>query len=128
MQTAYRFEIQGWDESTYLELQGGGKFTRASIKKHYTGNMQGQGVLDYLMSYQADGSAFFVGIERITASLEDRQGAFTISHRGTFAQGKVVSSFDVVEGSGVDGFVGFSGQGQYQIETGREVDFSFTHN
>lgn len=128
MHNNFRFEIQAWDESTYLDLADNGKFTRASIKKHYSGALKGEGTLDYLMSYQADGKAHFVGIERVTGSLGDRVGSFTLSHTGIFAGGKVTSTFIVVEGSGEDGFSDLIGQGQYQTGEGREVEFSFEHN
>lgn len=128
MHNNYRFEIQAWDESTYLDLAGSGKFTRANIKKHYSGSLKGEGTLDYLMSYQADGNAHFVGIERVTGSLEERKGSFTLSHTGTFSEGKVISTFIVVDGSGDKGFSDFSGQGEYQTGVGSEVEFSFEHN
>jgi hypothetical protein len=128
MHNNYRFEIQAWDESTYLDLEDKGKFTRASIKKHYNGVLEGEGTLDYLMSYQADGNAHFVGIERVTGSIGERKGSFTLSHTGVFADGKVTSTFVVVEGSGDKDFSDFSGHGEYQTGVGSEVEFSFEHS
>jgi hypothetical protein len=128
MQNEYRFNIRSWDESTYLDLNDDGKFTRATIKKQYSGDLIGQGTLDYLMSYQADGKAHFVGIERVTGSLGKREGSFTLTHTGTFLEGLVNSTFSVVEGSGDNGFIDFSGQGKYQTGAGSEVVFSFEHN
>jgi hypothetical protein len=128
MHKNYRFKIQAWDESTYLDLAENGKFNRASIKKHYSGVLNGKGTLDYLMSYQADGKAHFVGIERVTGTLEEREGSFSLTHTGTFENGQVISTFKVIEGSGNAGFTDFSGEGQYQTGAASEVEFSFKHN
>lgn len=33
------FEIKGWDETPYSEVEEGGKLTRASISKSFTGDI-----------------------------------------------------------------------------------------
>lgn len=60
-----RFAIQNWDEKPCSEGQDLPKLTRASVTKNFTGDIEGEGRVKYLMMYRGDGSAAFVGLERI---------------------------------------------------------------
>ena len=93
------FEIQKWDE-TPVEEWAGGKLTRASIVKRYTGDVDGEAVLEYLMAYRPDGSAAFVGIERVTGTADGRRGALVIQQVGNFADGAARATLTVVGASG----------------------------
>jgi len=56
-----RFSITGWDEKPYSEGQDLPKLTRAAVTKTFTGDIDGEGHVEYLMMYAGDGSATFVG-------------------------------------------------------------------
>ena len=102
------FEIANWDENS-IEEWDGGKLTRASVKTKYAGGIEGESVLEYLMSYGPDGAVDYVGIERISATAGERQGALVLRHLGTFTDGVASSDVTVVGGSG--DFQGASGTG-----------------
>ena len=70
-----RFSITGWDEKPYSEGQDLPKLTRAAVTKTFTGDIAGEGHVEYLMMYASDGSATFVGLERIVGRVgrESRQ-------------------------------------------------------
>lgn len=96
------FEIAGWDESPIVEWEGG-KLTRASVTTKYAGGIEGGSVLEYLMSYGADGSVAYVAMERVEGSA----GGLVLRHMGTFADGAAKSELTVVGGSGdFDGAAG----------------------
>ncbi len=65
-----RFTIMKWDEKPYSEGQDLPKLTRAAVTKAFTGDIAGEGHVDYLMMYRSDGSATFVGLERIVGHQE----------------------------------------------------------
>src|SRR5262249_45036628 len=71
-----RFTIKSWDEKPYSEGAELPKLTRASVVKNFTGDIDGEGHVEYLMMYRSDGSAAFVGLERITGRIGDRSGSF----------------------------------------------------
>ena len=48
---AATFEIKGWDEKPYQEGEGQAKLTRASVRKAFQGDLQGESTLEYLMAY-----------------------------------------------------------------------------
>ncbi len=93
------FEIQSWDEKPFAEWDDG-KVTKASITKRYSGDIEGDAVLEYLMAYRPDGTAGFVGIERITGTVDGRDGALVVQQVGNFADGAAVATLTVLGGSG----------------------------
>lgn len=93
------FEIVSWDEQPVQEWEGG-KLTRASITKRYSGDITGDAVLEYLLAYRPDGTAGFVGLERITGSAGGRGGALVLQQVGNFADGAATATVTVVDGSG----------------------------
>jgi hypothetical protein len=100
------FDIAGWDENPFEEWEGG-KLTRASVSTKYAGDIEGTSVLEYLMSYGADGSVAYLGIERVTGTAGGRTGGIVLRHLGSFTDGAAASELTVVGGSGdLDGAAG----------------------
>jgi hypothetical protein len=104
------FEITSWDEKPYSEIAGASRLTRASVTKSYTGDIEGEGELEYLMAYGQDGSASFVGIERVTGRVGDKRGSFVFQHVGTFDEGIATSTWSVVPKSGAGALQGLRGE------------------
>lgn len=67
-----RFVIESWDERPYSENPDMPKLTRASVTKRYAGDVEGEGHVEYLMVYRSDGSASFVGLERVVGRIGGR--------------------------------------------------------
>lgn len=122
------FEIKKWDEKPYDEFDGGRKLTRANIKKSFSGDIQGEGSLEYLMTYADDGTASFVGMERIVGSLGDRSGSFVLQHTGTFEGGISKGSLLVVPGSATGELVGLLGEGSFALGHGQEYLFTLDYH
>src|SRR5512135_1624024 len=91
-----RFAIQSWDEQPFNEGQDLPKLTRASVAKTFTGDIEGDGHVEYLMMYRGDGSATFVGLERIVGRIGDRTGTFVLQRIGVFEDGQAKESYSVV--------------------------------
>ena len=51
------FTVQSWDESTYQELGGAAKLSKARMTFGYRGELQAEGTSDTLMCYADDGTA-----------------------------------------------------------------------
>ncbi|MCG8606433.1 DUF3224 domain-containing protein, partial [bacterium] len=107
------FEVTGWDEKPYNEMEGELKLTRASVTRTYTGEIQGEAAVEYLMMYREDGSASFLGLERVVGSLGGRSGSFVLQHNGTFEGGVAKYSFSVVPGSGTRDLHGLRAEGEF---------------
>jgi hypothetical protein len=104
------FEIKNWDEKPYGEIAGASKLTRVSVTKSYKGDIEGEGKLEYLMAYGHDGSASFVGIERLVGRVGDKHGNFVFQHVGTFNDGVAKSTWSVVPNSGTGDLQGLRGE------------------
>ena len=122
-----RFAIQSWDEKPYGEGPGLPKLTRASVRKLYTGDIRGDGQVEYLMMYRADGSATFVGLERIVGEIGGRTGSFVLQRTGVFEDGQAKESYAVVAGSGTGGLRGFRGDGSSSLGHGMEHPFTLSY-
>ena len=51
-----RFALTSWDEKPYSEGEDLPKLTRAAVTKTFTGDIAGEGHVEYLMMYRSDGS------------------------------------------------------------------------
>jgi hypothetical protein len=115
-----RFAIQGWEEKPYDEAEGLPKLTRASVKKKLTGDIEGEGEVEYLMMYRGDGSATFLGLERVVGRIRDKAGSFVLQRIGVFEGGQARESYSVVPGSGTGELRGLSGEGSSALGHGTE--------
>ena len=109
------FTLKTWDEKPYNELPGELKMTRSSVAYTYSGDIEGEGTLDYLMVYRPDGSGSFVGLERIIGRVAGRAGSFVIQHTGTFDKTDVDSTFFVVPDTATGDLIGLRGDGVIRL-------------
>lgn len=122
-----RFAIQTWDEKPWSEAPGLPKLTRASVKKSLTGDLEGEGQVEYLMSYRSDGSAMFVGLERVVGRLDGRTGSFVLQRSGVFEDGQAKESYTVVAGSATGELQGLRGEGTSAVGHGLEHPFTLDY-
>ena len=115
-----QFAITSWDEKPYSEGGDLPRLTRASVTKAYTGDITGEGQVEYLMMYRPDGTATFVGLERVTGTLAGRTGSFVLQRTGVFEQGVAKESYAVVPGSGTGDLRGLAGKGTTSVGHGME--------
>jgi len=118
-----RFAIKSWDEKPYSEGPDLPRLTRASVNKTFTGDIEGNGAVEYLMAYRSDGSAAFVGLERITGRIAGKSGSFVLQRTGVFEGGLAQESYSVVPGSGTGELHGLRGEGTSAVGHGSEHPF-----
>ena len=118
-----RFAIKSWDEKPYSEGQNLPKLTRASVAKTLTGDIEGESHIEYLMMYRGDGTATFVGLERITGRLAGKSGSFVMQRSGVFEGGQAKESYSVVPGSATGALLGLTGEGSSSVGHGMEHPF-----
>ena len=122
-----RFAIKNWDEKPYSEGQDLPKLTRATVKKTFTGDIAGESQVEYLMMYRSDGSATFVGLERVTARINDKAGTFVLERRGVFEGGLAKETYTIVSGSGTGQLRGLRGEGTSAVGHGMEHPFTLVY-
>jgi hypothetical protein len=122
-----RFAIKTWDEKPYSEGPDLPKLTRASVAKTYSGDIEGEAQVDYLMMYRSDGSATFVGLERVTGRIGSRSGSFVLQRTGAFENGQARESYGVIPGSGTGQLQGLTGDGTSAVGHGTDHPFTLTY-
>jgi Protein of unknown function (DUF3224) len=122
-----RFAIKKWDEKPYSEGQDLPKLTRAGVTKTFTGDIEGEGQVEYLMMYRGDGSAAFVGLERIAGRVGGKAGTFVLQRTGVFEGGQAKESYSVVAGSGTGDLEGLRGEGSSEVGHGMEHPFTLSY-
>jgi len=122
-----RFAIKGWNEKPYREVQGLPKLTRATVSKTFSGDIEGESQVEYLMMYRSDGSASFVGLERVVGRLNGKSGSFVLQRVGTFEGGQAKESYSVVSGSGTGELRTLRGEGTSSVGHGSEHPFTLTY-
>ena len=125
-----QFIAKNWAEVSFHEMVGTGKLSRASITNKLSGDVEGEGVLEYLLSYPnvEGGDVPFIGYERIVGRVGTREGSFTVRHDGVFSSTSgVTGQLEIVTDRGTGGFVGISGTGNISSKAGEHGgEYSFT--
>ncbi len=122
-----RFAIRTWDEKPFSEGNDVPRLTRASVVKTFTGDIEGEGHVEYLMMYRADGTASFVGLERVVGRIGARGGTFVLQRTGTFANGQAMESYSVIPGSATGELRGLAGDGSTAVGHGMEHPFELNY-
>ena len=122
-----RFAITQWDEKPYSEGPGQPKLTRASVTKTYTGEIEGEAHVEYLMMYRPDGSASVVGLERVVGRIGGKTGSFVLQRTGIFEAGQARESYVVVPGSATGDLQGLQGDGETSVGHGMEHPFTLRY-
>ena len=105
------FQVAGGTEDPYDELEGGIKLTHASGTQTFTGDIDGEGAVHWLMLYRADKTAHFVGLQRITGSIGGRSGSFVAAAEGDHDGTGSTITFSIVPNSGTGELTGITGDG-----------------
>src|SRR5258708_555993 len=115
-----RFRITSWEEKPYSDAQDLPKLTRAAVTKTFSGDIAGEGHVEYLMMYRNDGSATFVGLERVVGQVAGKGGRFVLHRTGVFENGVAKESYFVIPGSGTGDLRGLRGEGTSAVGHGTE--------
>ena len=103
-----------------------------SIDKQFHGDLEGISKGQMLaVSSEVKGSAGYVAMERITATLQGHRGSFALQHSGTMTRGTPQLTVTVVPDSGTDQLVGLSGKMKINIVDGKhfyEFDYTLAPN
>ena len=121
------FAVKSWDEPTLSEVDGRLKVTRATVAFGYSGDLEGESAMEFLMLYRDDGSASAIGLERITGRLGGRSGSFVLQHSGGYANGMSSTDFEVIDGSTSGELTGLHGRGTAVARQDGSTEFTFDY-
>lgn len=120
--------VQAWQPEPYDQPATGPSLVRIHVEEDFTGDITGHGVATFLQTLDADGSASFCAVERVTGTLAGRDGTFVLQDAGTLAEdGSVTGTWSVVAGSGTGGLVGLRGRGGFDARLGENATFTLAY-
>jgi hypothetical protein len=105
------FEVTSWNEEPADGLEQAGKVTRAKIGQRFAGGVTAETVFDTVMAYREDGTADFLGYQRIVGRVGGREGSFVLRSIGTFDGKEARAATSVVPDSGKGDLAGLRGSG-----------------
>jgi hypothetical protein len=117
------FEVTSWNEVPYVQVDEARKLTRADVTQRFTGDINGEGSVEWLMCYRPDGTADWVGMQRIVGTLNNRSGSFVVRNVGTFDGTRAAGDWSVVPGSATDELEGLRGHGRMEAPFGSRATF-----
>ena len=104
-----------------------GPFSRLFLAKQFHGGLEGAGQGTMLGTQLADhSSGGYVALERVSGTLNGKQGSFILQHKGTMQKGKYTMDVTVVPDSGRDELTGIAGRMTIIIE-GRKHSYEFEY-
>lgn len=116
------FHVASWNEDAYDERDGR-RLTRASVTQRFEGDVAGEGAAQWLMAYQRDGTARFVGFQLVDGVLAGRRGTFVLETAGRF-DGQVARwEATVVAGAGTGELADLTGTGSFDAPHGSEASY-----
>ena len=122
------FEIGSWDEQPYEEVEGT-RLSRTRLTKTFSGDVEGESTAELLMAYGSEeGSAAYVGLERVTGSVHGRAGSFVLRHSAAMERGEGGLSLEVVPDSGTGGLRGLRGEARITVEPGGGHTFTLDYD
>jgi hypothetical protein len=121
-------EVTGWAPAPYDELEDAVGLVAIEVTELFHGDIEGQGRARMLQALRPDGTATFVGHERVTATLAGRTGTFVFQDAGTLGPtGDVDGTWFVVPGSGTAGLAGLRGEGSFSAAVGQSANITLDY-
>ncbi|HET7169659.1 MAG TPA: DUF3224 domain-containing protein [Candidatus Limnocylindrales bacterium] len=112
------FQITTAGEVDLDDLAGEVRITHASGRQRFSGGLDADGAIDWLMVYRPDKTASFVGVQRIDGTVDGRSGSFAMTAVGEHDGSSSRVTWTVVAGSGTDALRGIRGHGSLEAPGG----------
>ena len=120
------FQLSSWNEETYDD-DDANKMTLATVEQTFSGDIVGDGAVRWLMAYRPDGTARFVGLQKVIGTIAGRRGSFVLETAGNFDGQMARWAVTVVPGSGSEGLRGLDGAGNFGAEHGPEATYEIEY-
>ena len=111
---------KSWEEARYDAPEGQAALAQADFAVTYSGDLVGESSSRMLVAYTEGDPAEpaslvgeYVGLERVTGTLDGRTGSFVVEFRGRHENAVAKSTGQIVPGSGSDELAGLHGEIEY---------------
>ncbi len=121
------FVIESWEGIPYDE-QEGATLTRTRVTKTFQGDIVGTSTAELLMAQAQEGSAAYVGFERIEGAVHGHTGSFVLHHNASMTRDTQSATWTVVPDSATGDLRGLRGEGQIAQTPDSGHTFTLTYD
>ena len=111
-------KVKIYEPTPYDEMADGPSLFENRVNETFTGDIEGEGTVRVIQAARKDGSATFVGIERVRGAVGGRKGSFLLQINGTDLGRERKAEWFVVPGSGTGDLKGLRGEGGFKAQRG----------
>lgn len=122
-----KFEVTSWSEEQAEGLDGTAKVTKATFGQRFSGGIEADTIADTVMTYREDGTADYVGFQRVQGSLGGRTGSFVLQAIGRFDGQVARADVTVVPGSGTGELARLRGTGTAEVPMGTSGTYALDY-
>jgi Protein of unknown function (DUF3224) len=127
IQARGKIDVKTYEPTTYDESAEGPALVRIHVSEDFSGDIEGEGVAEFLQTARSETEASFVGVERVTGSIGGKSGTFVFQDAGTVEGTTVSGTWFVVPGSGTGELRGLRGEGGFKAELGQAADITLDY-
>jgi hypothetical protein len=122
-----KINVKTYEPTTYDQPTEGPALVRIHVVEVFSGDIEGQGVAEFLQTTRGDDEASFVGVERVSGSVGGKAGTFVLQDEGTLKGATVSGTWFVVPGSGTGKLRGLRGEGGFEAKLGEGADITLDY-
>jgi Protein of unknown function (DUF3224) len=128
LQASGTFLTAHYDMQPFHTVEGAPTLLHYKQNDTFSGDIQGEATNQNVVVMNADGSASFIGYQRIVGKLGNRSGSFILQHTGKTVGNITTTTWTVVPGSATDGLRGLKGNGGFTYDGGENVPYTFNYS
>lgn len=119
--------VNKYEPAVYSEQDAALTLSKIHVEESFSGDIEGDGVVEFLQAARADGSASFVGIEHVTGTVGGKKGTFLLQDAGSVSGNIVSGDWFVIPGSGTDELAGLRGVGGFRANLGEGAEVTLDY-
>ena len=117
-----RIDVKTYEPTTYDKPADGPELVRIHVVEDFSGDIEGEGVAEFLQTTRGEDESSFVGVERVAGRIGGKSGTFVLQDQGTLKGSTVSGTWFVVAGSGTGELQGLRGEGSFEAELGQGAE------
>ncbi len=122
-------ESKNWSFQPVEELENGCKLIRMGAVDLFHGSIEGEAKAEFVAMLRSDNSSEFVGMYRISGTMDGHSGKFLLAVKGSSdSKGVSQGTWQVVPGSAYAALRGLTGSGKFRYQSGGASSFSLDYD
>jgi Protein of unknown function (DUF3224) len=122
-----KIDVKTYEPTTYDQPAEGPALVRIHVSEDFSGDIEGDGLAEFLQTARSESEASFVGVERVTGRIGGKSGTFVLQDQGTLEGTTVSGTWFVVPGSGTGELRGLRGEGGFKAELGQGAEITLDY-